>query len=265
MLSRLPEIAYVREFMIYDATRDNYYQRFLVTAMEHVMEGDVGESVFLNFLLSFTPPRIIADAVVPELEPGGRLQGFFDEGGKGTGVRRHIERHLPKRVVSAGRPEPSPDFSPYARYVRADTREQHPTLVAYIFRSDPRVALHTIMAVTDSLDERVNLQALARDEHFVHDMIWHHENNFEIEPERLRSAKDALERLAKHEQWWVRLYVAEILRRYPDLGTPEMIDRLKTDEHDLVRQVFLESGGKAETDQRPARQNDTQKLQPGGG
>jgi hypothetical protein len=46
--------------------------------------------------------------------------------------------------------------------------------------------------------------------------------------------------MSRHGTWWVRLYVAQILRQYAELRTPELIERLKTDEHDLVRRAILE-------------------------
>lgn len=232
---RISEIVDVREFI---RKRDEY-RAFLLAAMAQAAEGEDAEGIFLDELLTLTPPRLVADVVVPEIEAGGRLEGFFEPGGKGGTVRRHIERHVPKRVVSVGRPKPSPDFSLYAEYLRAETRDQHPALVTHIFRTDPRAALHMVMVVTDTLREGVNLQALAHDEHLVHDMLWHHQNGFEIEPQRLNNARIALQTLATHDQWWVRLYVAEILRRYPDVGTPQLVERLKRDENDLVRQAIL--------------------------
>ena len=46
--------------------------------------------------------------------------------------------------------------------------------------------------------------------------------------------------MSRHGTWWVRLYVAEILRQYAQFRTPELIERLKADEHELVRRAILE-------------------------
>lgn len=45
----------------------------------------------------------------------------------------------------------------------------------------------------------------------------------------------ALERLAEHDAWWVRLYVAERVKQDPTLQTPALIQRLRDDPHPAVR------------------------------
>jgi hypothetical protein len=45
----------------------------------------------------------------------------------------------------------------------------------------------------------------------------------------------ALERLAQHDAWWVRLYVAERVKQDPRLQTPALMQRLRDDRNPAVR------------------------------
>ena len=63
-------------------------------------------------------------------------------------------------------------------------------------------------------------------------------NRRDLEPAALREAVKALEELSKNEDWWVRLYVAEILSQHPEFQTKEMLDRLKADKDELVRNAI---------------------------
>jgi len=52
--------------------------------------------------------------------------------------------------------------------------------------------------------------------------------------ERARGEVDALSRAAA---WWVRLYAARVVRTRPELGSPEVVGRLRSDSHEAVRQA----------------------------
>ena len=48
----------------------------------------------------------------------------------------------------------------------------------------------------------------------------------------------ALAMLCEHEQWWVRLYAAQLMEQQPKLRNGTLISRLKNDEHPLVRETL---------------------------
>lgn len=51
--------------------------------------------------------------------------------------------------------------------------------------------------------------------------------------------KKILAELSEHKEWWVRLYAAAVLNESPELQDPNVINRLKEDEHPLVRRAML--------------------------
>lgn len=75
-------------------------------------------------------------------------------------------------------------------------------------------------------------------EHVVSNAIWLKEHNFGEEFAKVRSeAQEQLRQLAEHDQWWARLYVAEIMGRHFSLSLPEVLDQLSDDENELVRRA----------------------------
>jgi hypothetical protein len=87
-------------------------------------------------------------------------------------------------------------------------------------------------------DDPVKVKSLLWAEHVLGDAIWEHNNGFldttKVEPETAAE----LGKLCKYDEWWVRLYVAEILRQHPAFRTPELIARLAVDKNPLVRDAM---------------------------
>jgi hypothetical protein len=50
----------------------------------------------------------------------------------------------------------------------------------------------------------------------------------------LPEANAELVKLSKHNQWWVRLYVAKTMRRHPELRQDNVIASLSKDSNSLV-------------------------------
>jgi len=72
-------------------------------------------------------------------------------------------------------------------------------------------------------------------EHIVSNAIWLKENQFaERFQEALPEANEELAKLAKHEEWWARLYVAYIMRQHPELRQADILQQLTSDSHPLV-------------------------------
>ena len=58
----------------------------------------------------------------------------------------------------------------------------------------------------------------------------------------LPEAKQQLEKLANHSEWWARLYVVHIMRRHPELRISEVQEKLCEDSNELVSRAA--KGGK---------------------
>jgi hypothetical protein len=88
----------------------------------------------------------------------------------------------------------------------------------------------------------------------VSNTIWKHEHGFldksKVEPE----AMVQLDKLSKDDEWWVRLYGGEILRRHPAFRTPELLARLAADKHPLVQEAVTFTKDKANPPKPPSGQ-----------
>lgn len=77
-------------------------------------------------------------------------------------------------------------------------------------------------------------------EHIVSNAIWLQQNDFaERFQAALPEANAELAKLAKHKQWWVRLYVAEIMRQHPQIRQPELVRQLSADSNELVSKAAM--------------------------
>ncbi|MGH7931429.1 MAG: hypothetical protein ACREQV_26990 [Candidatus Binatia bacterium] len=136
-----------------------------------------------------------------------------------------------------------PNYDVYEWYIKSRVQREAQVpepFVVYIYRNVPGMALRAFVGAHDwRFNYRNDLKwpeekrrPILLSEHVVSDAVWRKEHGFEdkfdaAKPEALAE----LEKLSKHETWWVRLYVAEILYRHPEFRTPELVERLKTDEH----------------------------------
>jgi hypothetical protein len=75
-------------------------------------------------------------------------------------------------------------------------------------------------------------------EHIVSNAIWLNENGFADRfQQALPEAKEQLKKLAEHDQWWARLYVAEIMRRQREFRDPGLLAKLREDDNELVKKA----------------------------
>jgi hypothetical protein len=113
-------------------------------------------------------------------------------------------------------------------------------LIPYMYQRNPAEALLTMartMAIQKTWEEsRKQWKSLIWAEHVVSDTLWKHDHEFldptQVEPE----AAAQIEKLAGDNEWWVRLYAAEILRQHPGFRRAELLQKLAQDDHPLVRQ-----------------------------
>jgi hypothetical protein len=83
--------------------------------------------------------------------------------------------------------------------------------------------------------EKEQLSEILLAEHIVSNAIWLKENDFaEQYSKAMPEATAELVKLAKHKQWWVRLYVAEMMRRHAGLREPSVLKQLASDNNQLV-------------------------------
>lgn len=141
------------------------------------------------------------------------------------------------------------DVTIYTRYLQervASGKAISPKIARSLFRRAPGETVVTMAQITAyfgnpppprSAGER-RFRSILWAEHVISDTIWKHRHGFldkdKVEPQ---AAKE-LEKLAKRKEWWVRLYVAEIMRQHPAFRRPALIRHLAKDDHPLVREAI---------------------------
>jgi hypothetical protein len=133
---------------------------------------------------------------------------------------------------------PTIDFNRIFSMMRAKGGAIPDGLVAYMYDRSPGEAMLGYMRyynIERSNPERQNLLLAERE---VGNTLWKHQflllEHHKVEP----SAMVESEKLSRHKEWWVRLYVAEIMRQHKGFRQPETIERLKKDKHPLVRETI---------------------------
>lgn len=126
------------------------------------------------------------------------------------------------------------DYKAHRNVIEASKDRPPLALIQHMYEKSPGTALITLQRVYLRKSEKITPIIWA--EHVVSDVLWKKENRF-LKPETdIPVALEQLDILSRHEAWWVRLYVAETLRQNPEFRTPELVERLENDEHELVRE-----------------------------
>jgi hypothetical protein len=198
---------------------------FFTLDAQTTREGMVAGAVVKELTI---PPRDVIDAVIPLLDTrddklkaqaANILGGYEDR--------------------SADRP---PNYSVYREIIESADRADEPLprgLIAHILATYPGHGLLTVARALH-LGERnhAELRRVVWAEHVVADAIWQRQNGFAGGAADVNTEAVAqLGILSENEAWWVRLYVAEILRQHPAFRSVQLIDKLHADEDPLVRQV----------------------------
>ena len=105
-------------------------------------------------------------------------------------------------------------------------------VVQLLYWKAPSAALLGLHAFYNKGDARKH-DSLVWTEHLVKDVAWKKATGF-IRPGELEEAVAQLDKLSRYEEWWVKLYVAEMLRRHPYFRDKQVLARLRADDNALV-------------------------------
>jgi len=200
------------------------------------------------------PPKVVIPALAPYLDADNpQLRSFVHDWFQGHDNAGTDETKL-KPV----------NFDDYADYVRkARQSENLPTaFIQYLYERSPNRAflvfvrtdrqsnaVKGLKAIRKKLEKQgaytpdglpqprtgVEKNELLLAEHTISNAIWLRKHYYhERFPEASQLAKQQLSNLAEMDQWWVRLYVAEIMRRNRELRLADVLDRLSRDSNALV-------------------------------
>ena len=142
-----------------------------------------------------------------------------------------------------------PDFRYYVDYLRRHGDRPLPLLlIGHMFRTSPTKALQAMLSVETKRNYPPKPNDLTTPfapehsrlllaDHEINDVLWTWEFKFNVLQERLETAQLRLVQFSEHDQWWVRLYAAEILRQHPGFELRDILERLQSDDHELVRKA----------------------------
>ncbi len=171
--------------------------------------------------LAFTPEEKL-EAVLPHLETAG------------PGLRKVFTELL----GTIDRPEGGePDFRLYEARILKDKGSPPPALIRYLYEVSPDAALRSMSRVYGG--KEVGHDAEAGNVAGLQELLARDEASPTWSSEDRSRARAALDALSRDRDWWVRLYVAAVLNRVPDLATPALRDRLRDDPEALVRDAHL--------------------------
>ena len=224
----------------------------LVQQLAYFAEGLTGgeQELVVRALLELAriPDSDIILALAPHLDAGD------------AGLKEFVRDWFQFHDMPGGRvPQPplqAVRYGKYLTYIQARLVKNEPVpdaFVKYIFDRFPGKALLVFAYAQDEAQDRregPNLNAryeqtsdIIWSEHIVSDAIWRKQDGFGDRFEEIRpQAVAELEKLSKHDAWWARLYVAVIVRQHPELAADGLVERLRQDEHELVREALDPNG-----------------------
>jgi len=169
--------------------------------------------------LAFTQSEKL-DAVLPHMMTAGpRLRRAFTE-----------------LLATIDRPEGGdPDFRTYEERITKAKEAPPDPLILYMFEVSPDAALASMERVygSNAAEQRPRPRSVAE----LRVLLLRRGASPAWTERERDSARAALDGLARDPGWWRRLYAAAVLREHPELATPEITSRLKSDPHPLVRRA----------------------------
>ena len=108
-----------------------------------------------------------------------------------------------------------------------------------VFRRSPGDALQLITFI-EFRDDRRKPLLWAR--HVVDQAVWKRQYGFVPLKEQDTEVTKQLQAMAEREEWWARLYAAEVIRQHPEFGNTELNKRLADDKNELVAKSASEIG-----------------------
>lgn len=137
---------------------------------------------------------------------------YLDTSDKDT--RRIVEEFLDTASTLPGNKR---DFSALETILRQKQPDVQSVLVAFMYCRDPKAAVLSMSRVySDKAAETELADKLKGD------------------------PKAALQSLADRPEWWARLYVAETMKKQPQLRDPAILKKLEKDDHPLVKEKVAE-------------------------
>jgi hypothetical protein len=212
---------------------------------EKLTDGESVLAVRAMLELASIPKSAIIKALAPELDASDpELREFV----------RDWFQFQDNAVSELHRTPHSANYGEYEKYIGSRFSRNEPLpdgFVTYIFGRASGHAFLAFLHADDKVQRELEgpgptaratrTKEMLWNEHVISDAIWRKENGFPTEFLNVKAdAISALHKLSINENWWARLYVAEIIRQHPEFAVPALVERLQKDENELVRQAISE-------------------------
>jgi len=107
------------------------------------------------------------------------------------------------------------------------------SVVDYLFTAPTPVFHYYLSSSFNRPGEGEKKRELYWAEHVIHDVIWKIHFRF-LKPGDIEAARAELDKLSQVDQWWVKRYVFEMMRREKELRDEKILERLRKDANPLV-------------------------------
>jgi len=137
------------------------------------------------------------------------------------------------------------DYTEYKLFMEVNRDNLSEPLVQYMYQKSPGDALLTLAQVylKDSTEKDSVIQAVA----IIREDFWKRYHGPAESRPRIISVKamQALDQLsARYPQWWIQMYVVEIILREPRFINPQILERLKNAKHPFILEKLEKTSGK---------------------
>jgi len=158
-------------------------------------------------LIGLLVPQIPEDRLIHTIVP------VFERTTK-KGMKKDLRRVLDTVTL---KDTSRPDFGAFVSFLRENEDAPPSSLIKYMFRLEPEAATLTLARSYSGDPAAMELKKSMKGE-----------------------GTKALADLSGKGVWWQDLYVAEMIRKNPQLRDPEILKQLEKDEHPLVREALAE-------------------------
>lgn len=243
------------EYFLKDQNPEKYeaYTKFLVEVLFNAGRGDVPEAMFANVVLELTPPAVVLASIAPHIGPGGKLEGSLDE--KHSDLAKYIQRQPQQGHIG------SANLIQYVRYLKSGkmgrftNQVNHEVMINHMLRTDPQNAFVAMLWVDYDFrpysrtpyggkkDEIPKVQLLQMAYADISDYLYRMHYNmpkypFPIPDGLERKVKSHLKLLIDHKRWWVRLYVAHLLKSERILRWPDILEKVGQDQNPSIQKII---------------------------
>lgn len=150
-------------------------------------------------------------------------------------ARKEVSRWL-FEIDGHNSPKAESNVLSYRETLLRNKKSPPPGLVNYVYDFSPSLALLLFGDIYSEQPKFGNFpRPLMWSDHVVTTVKWRLRSQF-LQEGDLEKAQKELNDLSKHEGWYVRRYVVEVAADAPKLVTAEITERLKKDNHPLVRE-----------------------------